>query len=147
MKRSAWVTVIILLQLFYVLVLLALPVYLLALTRAAETVNGPDAAENISGLQIGAAVLAGPALVGLAAWFGLWKGKRWGWAVTILTDLAFAGVFVYSLIDDGWKNVDWAVVALTAIAVVPVVYLLSPPVRRTYWPKSAAQLPATSELR
>lgn len=142
MTRSGWITGAVLLQLFYLLVLLALPIYLLALTRTAETLNGPDPAENISGLETGAAVLGAPALVAVAPWIGLWKGKRWGWWLTILTDTAFVGVLVYSMIDDGWRNVDWAVVALTGIAVVPVVYLLLPPVRGFYWRGKGAQLPA-----
>src|SRR5882672_10395154 len=132
-KRSGWITVVLVLQFLYVLVMLALPVYLLVLTRTSETRSGPDAAEEISGLRIAAAVVGAPALVALVAWFGLWKGKLWGWWLTVSTDLGLAGVFVYSLIDDGWKNVEWDVVALTFVALVPVVYLLLPKVRKFYW--------------
>lgn len=138
MTRSGWTTGAVLLQFFYLPVLLALPVYLLALTRTAETLNGSDRAENISGLETGAAVLGAPALVAVAAWVGLWKGKRWGWWLTILTDTAFIGVFVYSMIDDGWKNIDWSVVVLSVIALLPVIYLLLPRVRKFYWDSSTS---------
>jgi hypothetical protein len=141
--RSSWITGVVLLQLLYVLVLLALPVYLLILTRMPETRNGHDPAGTIYGLKIAAVVLGGPALVALAAWFGLWKGKRWGWWLTILTDAAFVAAFAYSIIDDGWKNIDWAVVVLTLIAVVPVVYLLLPQVRKFYWGERTPVPPAT----
>jgi uncharacterized membrane protein (DUF2068 family) len=132
-KRSAWITGAVVLQLIYVLGMLALPVYLLALTHASETRNAPDAVEEISGLRIAAAVLGAPALMALAGWFGLWKEKPWGWWLTILMDVGLVGVFVYSLIDDGWKNIDWGVAGLTLMAVVPVVYLLLPQVRKFYW--------------
>jgi hypothetical protein len=139
-KRSGWITGVVVLQFLYVLVMLALPVYLLVLTRTSETRSGPDAAEEISGLRIAAAVVGAPALVALVAWFGLWKGKLWGWWLTVLTDLGLVGDFVYSLIDDGWKNVEWDVVALTLVGVLPVIYLLLPEVRKFYWRGSGDEL-------
>jgi uncharacterized membrane protein (DUF2068 family) len=139
-NRSGWITGVVVLQLLYVLVMLALPVYLLVLTQTPETRNGPDAAEEISGLRIAAAMVGAPALVALVAWFGLWKEKLWGWWLTVLTDLGLVGVFVYSLIDDGWKNVDWEVAVMTMIAVVPVVYLLLPRVRKLYWRRNVSEL-------
>ncbi len=132
-KRSGWITGVVVLQLLYALTLLALPVYLLVLTRAPETRSAPNPAEEISGLRIAAAVVGGPVVVALIAWIGLWRGKRWGWWLTVLTDLGLVGMFLYSLVDDGWHNVDWAVVVLSVMAVFPVVYLLLPQVRRFYW--------------
>jgi uncharacterized membrane protein (DUF2068 family) len=127
--------------------MLALPVYLLVLTGTSETRSSPDAAGEIFGLRIAAAVVGAPALVAMVAWFGLWKGKLWGWWLTLLTDLGLVGVFVYSLIDDGWKHVDWEVVALTVLALVPVVYLLLPLVRKSYWRgKGRESPPATVPL-
>ena len=64
--------------------LLAVPVYLLVLTRAPETRSGPDAQASIAGLKIAAAVVGGPALIALAAWIGLWKEKLWRWWLTVL---------------------------------------------------------------
>jgi uncharacterized membrane protein (DUF2068 family) len=141
-KRSGWITGVVVLQFLYVLGMLALPVYLLVLTRTAETRSSPDAAEEISGLRIAAAVLGAPALGAIVAWFGLWKGKLWGWWLTVLTDMGLVGVFVYSLIDDGWKNIEWDVAVLSLIGLIPVVYLLLPKVRRFYWRGKPAELPA-----
>jgi uncharacterized membrane protein (DUF2068 family) len=138
-KRSGWISGVVVLQLLYALMLLSLPVYLLVLTRASQIRNASDAAAEISGLKIAAAVLGGPALVALIAWIGLWKEKLWGWWLTILTDLGLVGVFVYSLIDDGWHNIDWTDVVLTVSAVVPVICLLLPQVRRLYWRGSVSQ--------
>lgn len=141
-KRSVWITGVVVLQLLYALALLLLPLYFLVLARTPETSSGPHAAETISGLRIGAAVLGGPALVALAAWFGLWKLKRWGWWLTIITDLGLFAAFAYSLVDDGWKNIDGAMVVLTVIAVLPVMCLLLPRVRGFYWRGSGSELPA-----
>jgi len=143
-KRSGWITGVVALQLLYTFAVLALPVYLLILTRAPETRNGPDAAEEVAGLRIAAAVVGGPAVVALIAWFGLWRGKLWGWCLTVLMDLGLVGVFVFSLIDDGRNNIDGVVVALTASAIVTVVYLLLPKVRRFYWGRKHPVLAAAS---
>jgi len=131
-KRSGWISGAVGLQLLYVLAMLALSVYLLALTRMSATRFDPDAAAQITGLEIAAAVVACPAAVAFIAWFGLRKEKPWGWWLSVLTDMGLAGIFVYSMIDDGWKNVDWDVAVLTLIAIVPVVYLFLPQVRRCY---------------
>lgn len=141
MKRSGLITGVLLLQLLYVLVLLALTVYLLVLMRMPDPGNNSDAEQNRVGLEIGAAVLGVPALVALIAWFGLWRGKRWGWWLTVLIDLGFFAAFGYSLIDDGWHNIDGALVALTVTALVPVVYLAAPRVRGFYWQGRVQQLP------
>src|ERR1700674_4139419 len=121
MKRSGWITGVLLLQLLYVLVLLAITVYLL--------------------------VLVVPALVALVSWFGLWKEKRWGWWLTVVIDLGFFAAFGYSLLDDGWYNIDGALVALAAMALAQVVSLLAPKVRRLYWRGSADRLAPAAELR
>lgn len=141
-KRFGWITGVVVLQFLYSLIMLALPVYLLVLTRASETRSSPDASEEISGLRVAAAVVGAPALLALVAWFGLWKEKLWGWWLTVLTDLGLVVIFGYSLIDDGWKNIDRDVVILTVFAMVPVVYLLLPGVRKFYWRVRGTQLPA-----
>jgi hypothetical protein len=146
-KRSGWITGVIVLQFLYALIMLALPIYLLVLTRASETRNSPDASEEISGLRVAAAVVGTPALIAFVAWFGLWREKLWGWWLTVLTDLGLVGVFGYSLIDDGWKNIDWDVVVLTMIGVVPLVFLLFPQVRKFYWRDSGGELqPAAVQM-
>jgi len=141
-KRSGWISGVVVLQLLYTLMLLSLPLYLLVLTRASQTRNASGAAGEISGLKIAAAVLGGPALVALVAWIGLWKGKLWGWWLAVLTDLGLVGMFVYSLVDDGWHNIDWSVVVLSVMALVPAVYLLLPQVRRFYWETHIPVAPA-----
>lgn len=147
MKRSGWITGVLLLQLLYVLVLLAITVYLLVLMRTPDTGNNSDTAQNMAGLEIGVAVLGVPALVALVAWFGLWKEKRWGWWLTVVIDLGFFAAFAYSLFDDGWHNIDGALVALAAIALAQVVSLLAPKVRRLYWQGSGDRLAPAAELR
>ena len=132
MKRSSWITGIIVLQLLYVLVLLALSVYFLLLARTSESRSGPDAEGAALGLKIAAGVLGGPALVAFVGWVGLWKEKLWGWWLTLITDLGLVGAFVYSAVDDGWKNIDWDLVILTGLSVLPVIFSLLPKVRRFY---------------
>lgn len=138
-KRSGWIAGVVVAQLLYGLLLLALPVYLLVLTRTSEVRNGAHAAEEISGLRIAAAIVGCPAIVLLVAWIGLWKEKLWGWWLTVLADLGLVAIFVYSLIDDGWKNIDREVATLAVIAMVPVIWLLLPKVRRFYWRSGATQ--------
>jgi hypothetical protein len=145
-KRSGWITAAAVLQLLYTLMLLALPVYLLVLTRAPETRSGPDAQASIAGLKIAAALLLGPALIALVGWIGLWKEKLWGWWLTILTDLGLVAVLVYSMVDDGWHNLEWDVVVVSVIGVVPVVYLLLPRVRRFYWRGSGSEMAAAAAV-
>jgi uncharacterized membrane protein (DUF2068 family) len=136
-KRSGWISGGIVVQLLYTLMLLALPLYLLALSGTSAVRNGVGAAEEVSGLRIAAAVVGSPAVLALIAWVGLWREKLWGWWLAIFTDLGLVGLFVYSLIDDGWKNIDGEVATLTVIAMVPVIWLLLPKVRRFYWGSSA----------
>ena len=116
--------------------------YLLVLTRASETRSGPDAQASIAGLKIAAAVLLGPALVALAGWIGLWKEKLWGWWLTVLTDLGLVALLVYSMMDDGWHNIEWDVVVLSVIPLVLVIHLLLPKVRRFYWKGRVPVAPA-----
>jgi hypothetical protein len=133
MKRSRWIIGAIVMQLLYALMMLALPIYLLILTHTTGVRNGPDAADDISGLKIAAAVLAGPALLSLVGWFALWRGKLWGWWLTFIMDLGLVGVFVYSLADDGWHNLDLEMVGITALSFLPVTFLLLPQVRKCFW--------------
>ena len=138
-KRSGWITGVVVAQLLYGLLLLALPVYLLVLTRTLAVRNGANAGDEISGLRIAAAIVGSPAIVVLVAWIGLWKEKLWGWWLTVLADLGLVAIFMYSLIDDGWKNIDGEVATLTVIAMVPVIWLLLPKVRRFYWRSGEVQ--------
>jgi uncharacterized membrane protein (DUF2068 family) len=130
-------TGIVALQFLYALMLLALAIYLIS-----ETLDGPNAQASIVGLEIAAAVIGGPALVALVGCIGLWKEKLWGWWLTVVADLGLVAVLVYSMMDDGWHNVEWDVVVLSVIPLLVVVCLLLPPVRRLYWKTRIPVAPA-----
>jgi uncharacterized membrane protein (DUF2068 family) len=136
-KRSGWMTGIVALQFLYALMLLALAIYLIS-----ETLDGPNAQASIVGLEIAAAVIGGPALVALVGCIGLWKEKLWGWWLTVVADLGLVAVLVYSMMDDGWHNVEWDVVVLSVIPLLVVVCLLLPPARRLYWKTRIPVAPA-----
>lgn len=129
-KRSGWITGVVVLQFVYVLLLLALPIYLMFLAGKFGVRNGFRPTEETT---IAAAIVGFPGFFALVAWLGLWRKKLWGWWLSIVTDLGLVTMFVYSLIDDGWKDIDWDVVVLTGITLVPVIGLLLPRVRRFYW--------------
>jgi uncharacterized membrane protein (DUF2068 family) len=132
-RDSGWVTGAIVMQFLWAFVLLALPAYLLLLTRSSAILSEQDATEAISGLRIAAAILVLPAIAAAVAWFGLWKRKLWGWWVGLAGDLGIVAMLVYSVLDDGLHNPDWEMVGLTITAVVPLAFLLLPAVRRSYW--------------
>ena len=131
MKRSPLITIVNVLQSFLGLVLAALTVYLLALTRSRETLAEPDASETVHGLLIGAIVLGVPALITLVAAWGLWKRRFWGWALSLATDVGVLAVFVYNMVGENDREGDE--IALAAGFVVPIVLLLLPAVRKFFW--------------
>ncbi len=131
MKRSFLATLVTVWQWLLGLLLAGLTVYLLLLTRSRGIREGADAADAIRGLLIGAAALAVPAVITLTAAFGLWKGRFWGWALSLGTDVGMTGLLIYSMFDDG--ELDAALVVLTAAFVVPVVLLMLPVARRPGW--------------
>jgi hypothetical protein len=132
-KRSGWITVVVVLQFVYVLLLLVLPIYLMFLAGKFGVRNGFRPTEETKGLTIAAAIVGFPGFFALVGWLGLWRKKLWGWWLSVATDLGLVAMFVYSLIDDGWKDIDWDVVVLTGITLVPVIGLLLPRVKRFYW--------------
>jgi len=132
-KNSGWVTGAIVMQCLWAFVLLALPAYLLLLTRSSAILSEQDATEAISGLKIAAAILVLPALVAAAASIGLLKSKLWGWWLGLVGDFAIVGLLAYSMLDDGWRNPDRELAGLTAGAALPLVFLLLPVVRKAYW--------------
>jgi uncharacterized membrane protein (DUF2068 family) len=138
MKRSPLVTLVIVLSALLGVFLAGTTVYLVVLTRSREILAEPDAADTIHGLLIGAGVLAAPAAITLIAVFGLWKGRFWGWLLSLVTDVGMLGVLVYSIIDD--NEVDGELIALTAGFLVPVVLLLLPAVRK-FFRKATPGLP------
>lgn len=126
MTRSGWITGAIFVQALWAVTLTALAVFLLVMTRTAD-------AEASAGLKIGAAVLVVPALLATFSWYGLWKQALWGWWLALLTDFAILGMFVYSMADDGLRNIDPEMAGITIAAAIVPVFLLIPVVRRFYW--------------
>jgi hypothetical protein len=133
MKRSPWITAVTVIQLLLGLTLAGVSVYLLVLTKSPEILGEKDAADTVHGLHIAAAILSPLALAYFLSVLGLWKGKLWGWWIAFLLNLASAGSFVYSLIDDGWKGSDASDKALTAGSVAIVLLFIVPVVRKYYW--------------
>jgi len=141
MKRPLWVTIVIVLQALLGVLLAATIVYLLVLTRSKEILAEPEAADTIHGLLIGAGVLAAPAMITLIAAFGLWRGRFWGWLLSLATDVGMVAVLVYSIIDD--HEIDGEMVALAMGFLVPLILLLLPSVRKFVW-NAAGPQPSTN---
>ena len=133
MRRSVWVTGVVVAHFLCGALFVGICVLLLILTRQPDLKQGQNAAVAIWGLKVAAGILAPLALVVFASAWGLWKKKLWGWWLALLTDAGLLGIFVYSMIDDGLDNIDWDMAALTVAALVLVVLVLAPPVRRFYW--------------
>lgn len=126
MKCSGWITGTIVLQGLWALALATLTVFLLVMART----TAPWAA---SGLKTGAIILGVPALLAALSWYGLWKKMLWGWWLALVTDIALLAMFLYSMIDDGLRNIDWDMAGVTVISVMTSLFLLIPAVRRFYW--------------
>ena len=144
MRRSGWVTGVIVMQFLFGVSLSSICIFLLSLIRLPEWELGPHAAATIWGLKVAAGILgpfAGAALVGPS---GIWKNMLWGWWTAFLTDIGLFGVLLYSVIDGGWKNPDFDMVGLAAISVVLPVLLLLPTVRRFFWRSDSVPSLATT---
>src|SRR5215471_10938363 len=87
-KRSGWVTGAVVIQILWMVTLVALSIYLLILARSSGILNGPDGKDAAHGLRVGAAVIALPALFAALSSYGLWKGKLWGWWVALFSNTA-----------------------------------------------------------
>ena len=135
MKRPRLIIAVNIIHLLLALLLAGTSVYVLSLTRSPETLQEPDAADTIHGLFIGAAVLGVPALFLIAALWGLWRNKRWGWWLALVTDVVIAATLVYSMI--GQNSPDLTEPVWTLCFVVCAILLLLPIVRRFYWAQKA----------
>jgi hypothetical protein len=142
MKQSHWAKSATVVQALQAVLCLGVAVYLYALMFSAEISRAPDAGETIHGLKIAAGVLFVPGIVLLVAAFGLWGENLWGWWLAFLGDFGWASLLLYSMIDDGWANLDGSLLAVFAVSVIPVAILLLPSVRRNYWRKPSLP-PAT----
>jgi len=128
MKRSGWIRFAVIMQLLYALFLLAFSVYLLALTFV-----WGFRFERATGLILAAAILGAPGLVGLVGWLGLRREKLWGWSVAIFGDLGLLAILIYSMIDDGLRNIDWDMAGMTLVSAIVSLGLFVPAVRKFYW--------------
>jgi len=131
-NRSVWITGVIVAQALWALALIGLAVFLIILTRTATS-------DVSSGLKIGAVTLAIPALLATVSWYGLWKETLWGWWLAFFSDVAIMGMLVYSAVDDGVRNIDWDVAAITVTSAIIPVFLLIPVVRRFFWRSAPKQ--------
>ena len=147
MSQSRSVTAVIIIHAVATIALIGLCVYLLELTHSPEILSDKDAATTIQGLKIGALILGIPALLWIPGIYAMWKRKRWGWWLTLITGLGTASVFVYSTIDDGWKGLDPEDASVTAaFAILPLVLLL-PQVRKYYRHTTSNPLPAMGNVQ
>jgi hypothetical protein len=67
----------------------------------------------------------------------------WGWWVAFFTDVALLAVLIYSMVDDGIRNIDWDMAAMTMSSAIVPVFLLIPVLRKFFWrstPKQVAEL-------
>jgi hypothetical protein len=130
-ERPALVTTVTIAQSLLGLLLTGTAVYVLWLTRSREILNGPDAADAVHGLKIGAAVLGAPALILLIATVGLCRSKLWGWWLALATDVVMLAAFAYSTLDE--NTIDAGEVAMTVGFAIFSILLLLPKVRKFYW--------------
>ena len=120
MNRSGWISFVIVVQLLYSLLLIAFPIYWLALGDG-------------WGMIIASAALGGPGIVAFSGWLGLRKGKLWGWSVALFADLAMLVILLFSQVSDGWHNLDWEMVGMTVLTGIISAAFFVPAVRRSYW--------------
>lgn len=130
-KRSGWVSGVVVIQALWMLALVALPIYLLFLARSSGILNGPEGKETANGLTIGAEVTAVPALFAIVSWYGLWKKTLWGWWVALFSNTLVFGVLIYAMTDE--NTIDWDMVGVTAVSAALPLLLLLPVVRKFYW--------------
>lgn len=136
MNRSVWITGVVVAQALWAFVLIAIAVILVILAPSATS-------DVASGLKISAVTLATPALLASVSAYGLRKGMLWGWWLAFFTDFALLAVLVYSMVDDGIRNIDWDMAAMTMSSAIVPVFLLIPVVRKFFWrstSKEAAEL-------
>ena len=133
MKRSRWVTGVVVAHFLSAAVFTGACFVLLVLIRQTGLEQGEDRASTITGLKIALGVLVPIAIAILVGALGLARNKLWGWWFAFLTDAVLFVIFLYSMIDDGLRSIDWDVSAFTAASLVLMVWLLVPRVRRFYW--------------
>jgi len=132
-KRSGWVTGVVVAQFLCSALFAATCLILLVLIHQMRQQHGEERESSVQALKLAIGIIGPMALVVLAGAWGMLKGKLWGWWLAFLTDVGLFGIFLYSMIDDGLKDIDWDMFAFTAVALVLLGWLLVPVVRRFYW--------------
>ena len=135
MKRPHLIIAVNIIHFLLTLLLAGTSVYVLSLTRSPEILKESDAPDTIRGLIIGTGILGVPALFLIGAQWGLWRNKRWGWWLALVTDVVIVATLGYSMI--GQNSPDLTEPAWTLCFVVCAILLLLPMVRRFYWAQKA----------
>ena len=115
----------------------------MVLIRQINQQHDADRVSTIWALKLAIGIIAPISLIILGGAWGLLKNKLWGWWLAFLTDAGLFGISLYSMIDDGLKDIDWDMFGFTAVILALLVWLLVPGVRRCYWnhePVSNAKL-------
>ncbi len=138
-KRSGWVTGVVVAQFLCSALFAGACLILLVLIRQMRQQHGDERESTVQALKLAIWIIGPTALILLLGAWGMLKDKLWGWWLAFLTDFAFFAIFLYSVIDDGLKDIDWDVFAFAGASLLLVVWLLVPSVRRHYWnPDSVA---------
>ena len=132
-ERSGWVTGVVVAQFLCSALFAGACLILSVLIHQMRQQHGDEWESIVQALKLAIWIIGPTALILLLGAWGLLKDKLWGWWVAFLADVGLFGIFLYSMIDDGLKNIDWDMSAFTAVALVLVVCLLVPGVRRFYW--------------
>jgi len=130
-KRSGWITGVIVVHGLWALTLASISVYLLVLVRTSAIRRDIEVPDATAGLRAAAAVMLVLTLLAALSWYGLRKEMLWGWWVALLADAAVLGMFIYSMIDEGWR-IDWDMATFSALSAILPTLLLLPAVRKFY---------------
>lgn len=132
-KRSGWVTGVAVAQFLAGTALLGICALLCVLTKHSDLKQADDSGAVVLGIKIAILIIAPMAAVAFVAACALAKNKLWGWWLALLADMGFFAIFLYSMIDEGFKDIDWAVFAFAGASLLLVVWLMVPSIRRHYW--------------
>ncbi len=137
-KRPALATAASMLHLLMGLCCAALVIYLLYLTRTKEILSDKDAADAVHGLKLAAAIFAPIAVAYLAGGLGLWKGRTWGWLISLAIDLFALVLMLWDVFSEGLHRIDWDDAVIAPVFLVLLLLVLLPPVRRWCWQRAQA---------
>jgi hypothetical protein len=114
--------------------------YLLWQSRTPQIQSSRDSSEIVKGLYIASSIIVAPGVLVLVSGLAMWKCKLWGWWLAIIADTCLMLVFVYSVINDGWRHADPDDIVFTVLSIIPVVLLALPAVRNHTGAKASRSL-------